>query len=90
MVDSMTIPTACQFCGKAHSPSVGCHTVPPEPPPFTNDLTWQQQIRIEALRAAVRLVASSDFEKWDKNAPSPSQATIVIAEHFVYWIERGS
>ena len=56
--------------------------VTPESGPLTPH--GEQQFRIEALRAASRIIAQRDLAKYN-----PYEETLNLAEHFARWLETG-
>lgn len=94
MAETLTTENAavCQFCGKVHHSTAACSTVPDEPlTPWeaaeyaAHRRSNNQQLRIEALRAATQLIVASNPNKIDK----PTQVTLFAAEQFLRWLETG-
>ncbi len=88
---------ACKKCGRLYRE---CGCVPPKPDslhkPDERALTHpdSQQIRIEALRAASRVVAGvqaagNDLTDKDGKPAKAHTSTLFMVEQFARWIERG-
>ncbi len=48
-----------------------------------------QALRIEALRAAARVMAATDAKNWTEKSMNITGATLILADQFVRWLETG-